>query len=93
MLKSFGFFSESGNFFIIAPYAKLIKFNYFSSFFKSVIYFFPKYRFINNLTIHSLIVKQYTVFFSLFSYEYSVIFKYLITFNHKKIKKKKLYIV
>ena len=83
LVVQFGFFAESSEKFVISSYSNLINLGLpFSSNLKKAVYIFPKYRFFNVFNTHSLFLKTYTVFYSIFLQEFSVVFKYLKTFNH-----------
>ena len=83
LIIQFGFFAESSSSFVISSYSNLIKLGLpFSSSLKKAVYIFPKYRFFNVFNTHSLFLKTYTVFYSIFLQEFKIVFKYLRTFNH-----------
>lgn len=84
LLKGFGFAAESGSFFIFAPYSKIVSLNipFISNSLKRAIYFFPKYRFLNHVETHSLIIYEYAIYYYFMFVDFNIVFKYLKTWNH-----------
>lgn len=67
LIFQFGFFAESSSKFVVSSYSNLIKLGLpFSNSLKKAIYIFPKYRFFSVFYNHSLFLKTYTVFYSIF---------------------------